>query len=60
VWEQRGLWAKVRISSGGVEISIAGGVGAIVRVLSLGRFCIYHFLFFSSIHSLGYKKAYAG
>ena len=32
------------MSSGGVEISIAGGVVAMVRVLSLGRFCF--FLFF--------------
>jgi len=44
--------------SGGVEISIAGGGGEMVRVLSLGR---YFFLFFCN-HVLfvsRYKKPYA-
>jgi len=36
-WEKRGGWGKVAMISRGVEISIAGGVVAMVRVLSLGR-----------------------
>jgi len=32
--------------SHGVEISIAGGVVAMVRVLSLGRFSLFFFFFF--------------
>ena len=37
-----------------VEISIAGGVGERVRVLSLGRCFFFHVLFVS-----GYKKPFA-
>ena len=33
-WEKRGGWGKVTMISPGVEISIAGGVVAMVRVLS--------------------------
>ena len=36
-WGKRGGWGKVTMISRGVEISIAGGVVAMVRVLSLGR-----------------------
>ena len=36
-WGKRGGWGKVTMISRGVEISIAGGVVAMVRALSLGR-----------------------
>jgi len=36
-WGKRGGWGKVTMISRGVEISIAGGVVGMVRVLSLGR-----------------------
>ena len=36
-WGKRGGWGKVTMISRGVEISIAGGVVAMVRVLLLGR-----------------------
>jgi len=36
-WGKRGGWGKVTMISRGVEISIAGGVVAMVRVLPLGR-----------------------
>ena len=36
-WGKRGGWGKVTMISRGVEISIAGGVVAMVRGLSLGR-----------------------
>jgi len=36
-WEKRGGWGIVTMISRGVEISIAGGGGEMVRVLSLGR-----------------------
>jgi len=36
---------KVTLISRGVEISIAGGGGEIVRVLSLGRFFLFSFFF---------------
>jgi len=36
-WGKRGRWGKVTMISRGVEISIAGGVVAMVRDLSLGR-----------------------
>jgi len=46
-WEKRGGWGKVAMISPGVEISIAGGIVAMVRVvLSLGRFFFFLFLFF--------------
>jgi len=38
--------------SRGVEISIAGGGGEMVRVLSLGRFFSFSFFFFFLIKSL--------
>ena len=40
-WGKRGGWGKVTMISRGVEISIAGGVVAMVRVLSLGRFFFF-------------------
>jgi len=47
---KRGGWGKVKMISRGVEISIAGGVVAMVRVLSLVRF-VFSF-FFVIMHSL--------
>jgi len=50
------VWGKVTMISRGVEISIAGGGGEMVRVLSLGRFVFLfcnHALFVSR-----YKKPY--
>jgi len=47
--------------SRGVEISITGGGGEMVRLLSLGRFFFFFFLFFCN-HALfvsRYKKPYA-
>jgi len=46
-WEKRGGWGKVTMISRGVEISIAGGGGEMLRGLSLG-----HILFFFVIKSL--------
>ena len=43
-WENRGGWGKVSMISRGVEISIAGGVVAMVRGLSLR--CSFFFLLF--------------
>ena len=45
-WGKRGGWGKVTMISSGVEISIAGGGGEMVRVLSLGRFYFILFFFF--------------
>ena len=45
-WEKRGGWGKVTMISRGVEISIAGGGGEMVRVLSLRRFFLFFFFFF--------------
>jgi len=36
-WGKRGGWGKVTMICRGVEISIAGGVVAMVGVVSLGR-----------------------
>ena len=36
-WEKRGGWGRVTMIARGVEISISGGGGKMVRVLSLGR-----------------------
>jgi len=47
-WGKRGGWGKVTMISRGVEISIAGGVVAMVRGLSLGPF---FFLFFFCNHA---------
>jgi len=57
VWGKRGVWGKVTMISRGVEISIAGGGGEMVRVLSLSRF----FFFFVIMRSLffRYKKPHA-
>jgi len=49
-WEKGGAWGKVAMISRGVEISIAGGVGAMVRGLSLGQFIF--FIFFVIMRSL--------
>ena len=43
-WGKRGGWGKVTMISRGIEISIAGGLVAMVRVLFLCRFLF--FLFF--------------
>ena len=40
----RGGWGKVTMISRGVEISITGGVVAMVRGLSLGLFFIFFFV----------------
>jgi len=42
-WGKRGGWGKVVIISQRVEISIAGGVVAMVRGLSLGLFSFFFF-----------------
>jgi len=58
LWGKRGGWGRVTMTSRGVEISIAGGVVAMVRALSLGRF----FSFFFCNHALfvsRYQKPYA-
>jgi len=47
--EKRGRWGKVAMISRGVEISIAGGVVAMVRVLSLGRFFFSFFFLLSCV-----------
>jgi len=51
------------MNSRGVEISIAGGVVAMVRVLSLGRFFfLFSFFFFFCNHAFivfRYKKPHA-
>ena len=56
---KRGGWGKVTMISRGVEISIAGGGGEMVRGLSLGHFSF--FFFFVIIRSLffRYKKPHA-
>jgi len=51
-WEERGGWGNVTIISRGVEISIAGGGGEMVRGLSLGRFFSFFSSFFVIMHSL--------
>jgi len=43
-WEKRGGWGKVTMISRGIEISIAGGGGEMVHVLSLGSFFFLFFL----------------
>ena len=50
-WEKRGGCVKVTMISPGVEISIAGGGGEMVVVLSLGRFFSFFFFFFSFFNS---------
>jgi len=47
--------------SRGVEISIAGGGGEMVRVLSLGRFFLFFFFFFliKSLLCLKVQKTHA-
>jgi len=48
--------------SGGVEISIAGGGGEMVRVLPLGRFFFFFFFFFFCNHAFivfRYKKPHS-
>jgi len=39
------MWGEVTMISRGVEISIAGGGGEMVRGLSLGRFLFFFFFF---------------
>jgi len=43
---RRGGWGKLQMIAGGVEISIAGGGGEMVRVRSLDMFFIF-FIFFT-------------
>ena len=45
--------------SRGVEISIAGGGGEMVRVLSLGRFFFSFFFFIQSLLCLKVQKTHA-
>ena len=45
-WEKRGGWGKVTMISRGVEISIAGDGGEMLRGLSLGHFFFFVFSFF--------------
>jgi len=54
-WGKRGGWGKVTMIPRGVEISIAGGVVAMVRVLSLGRFFFFFFVIMRSLF-LGTKS----
>ena len=59
-WGKRGGWGEATLISLGVEISIAGGGGEMVRVLSLGRF--FFFFFFFCNHAFivfRYKKPHA-
>jgi len=49
LWEKRGGWGKVTMISRGVEISIAGGGGEMVRVHSLVVFFLFFFFFFNQI-----------
>jgi len=42
-WEKRGGWGNVTMISRGVEISIAGGGGEMVRAISLGVFIFFSF-----------------
>jgi len=59
LWEKRGGWGKVTRIARGVEISIAGGGGEMVRVLSLGQFC-FSFIFYIMYSLLRYKNSDAG
>ena len=45
--------------SRGVEISIAGGGGEMVRGLSLGRFSFFFFFFYHAFIVFRYKKPHA-
>jgi len=45
-WEKRGDWGKVAMISRSVEISIAGGVVAMVRGLYFRPFFFFFFFFF--------------
>ena len=62
-WGKRGGWGKVTMISRGVEISIAGGVVAMVRGLSLGRnhvpyICIFLTTLTLVTHHLALHSAY--
>ena len=53
-WDKRGGWGKVTMISRGFEISIPGGVGEMVRVLSL--ICFFFFFVIMRYLFLGTKS----
>jgi len=46
------VWGEVTMICRGVEISITGGGGEMVRVLSVGTFFFFFLFFFVILHSL--------